>query len=95
MSPEVHWHCVAVGRVQGVSYRARVLEAAERYGLVGRVWNQTDGTVFIDVQGPVEAVEAFLGDVRGPRGPSHPSRVERIAEVPHRPELVRFEIVRV
>jgi hypothetical protein len=50
--------------------------------------------VFIDVQGPVEAVEAFLRDVSGPRGASHAHAVERVAEVAIVSDLVGFEIVR-
>ena len=90
----MHWHCLAFGRVQGVNYRARVLEAAERHGLAGRVANQSDGTVFIDVQGPLEVVEAFLRDVSGPRGLSHALVVQRVAELPVHPDLFGFEIVR-
>jgi acylphosphatase len=90
----VHWHCVARGRVQGVNYRARVAEAANRHGVAGRVANRPDGTVFIDVQGDVTAVDAFLRDVSGPRGASHPDEVLRVTEVPVDPGLVGFEIVR-
>lgn len=89
----VHWHCVARGRVQGVNYRARVAEAAHRHGVVGTVANSPDGTVFIDAQGPVGAVEAFLSDVSGPWGVSHAHAVERVAEVPVSPDLVGFEIL--
>ncbi|MGA8274741.1 MAG: acylphosphatase [Thermoplasmata archaeon] len=94
MAPLVHWHCIARGRVQGVNYRARVAEAAQRHGVVGTVANHPDGTVFIDVQGPVEAVQAFLRDVSGPRGVSHAHAVERIAEVAISSELVGFDILR-
>jgi acylphosphatase len=90
----VHWHCIARGRVQGVNYRARVAEAAHRHGVVGTVANRADGTVFIDVQGEVVAVEAFLRDVSGPRGASHAHAVERVAEVAIAPDLDGFEIVR-
>jgi len=90
----VRWHCVASGRVQGVNYRARVAEAAHRHGVVGSVANRPDGTVFIDVQGTVEAVEAFLHDVSGPRGASHARVVQRVAEVPVSPDLLGFEILR-
>jgi acylphosphatase len=94
VSPLVHWHCLARGRVQGVNYRARVAEAARRHGVVGTVANRSDGTVFIDVQGTVEAVEAFLRDVSGPRGASHAHLVQRVADVTVSPELVAFEILR-
>jgi len=89
----VHWHCVARGRVQGVNYRARVAEAALRHGVVGTVANRPDGTVFIDVQGPVAAVEAFLRDVSGPRGVSHAHAVERVAEVAVSPDLVGVVVI--
>jgi acylphosphatase len=90
----VHWHCIARGRVQGVGYRARVVESANRHGVVGRVANRSDGTVFIDVQGEREAVEAFLRDVSGPRGASHAREIERIAEVAASADIVGFAIVR-
>jgi len=90
----VHLHCLAHGHVQGVNYRSRVAESAQRHGVVGTVANRSDGTVFIDVQGSVEAVEAFLRDVSGPRGVSHAHTVERVAEVAVSPDLVGFEILR-
>jgi acylphosphatase len=90
----VRWHCVASGRVQGVNYRARVAEAAHRHGVAGSVANRNDGTVFIDVQGTLDAVEAFLRDVSGPQGASHAHAVKRVAEVAVSPELLGFGIVR-
>ena len=90
----MHWHCVAVGRVQGVNYRARVAEAARRAGLAGSVNNLPDGTVSIDVQGPRGTVEAFLRDVSGPRGLSDAKRVRRVAELVVVPGLSGFEVVR-
>jgi acylphosphatase len=90
----VHWHCVAHGRVQSVNYRARVAEAAHRHGVVGTVANRDDGTVFIDVQGAVEAVEAFLRYLRGPRGASDAHTVQRVAEVAVSADPVGFEILR-
>lgn len=94
MSSTVHWHCLVQGRVQGVGYRARVLEAAELRGLAGRVANRPDGTVFIDVQGPSDGVEAFLRDVSGPRGLSNARAIRRLAELPVRAELTGFEVSR-
>ncbi|MGA7923765.1 MAG: acylphosphatase [Thermoplasmata archaeon] len=90
----VHWHCVASGRVQGVNYRARVAEAALRHGVVGSVENRPDGTVFIEVQGPSDAVEAFMRDVSGPRGASDADCVQRLKELHVSPELLTFEIRR-
>jgi acylphosphatase len=90
----VRWHCIAVGRVQGVNYRARVAEAAERHGLAGSVVNRPDGTVFIDVQGPKDVVELFLREVSGPRGSSYATSVRRIADVLVAPGLRGFDILR-
>jgi acylphosphatase len=91
-SPIVHWHLVARGRVQGVFYRARVAEAARRHGLVGAVANLPDGTVFIDVQGRIDRVEAFVRDVHGVKGASDARVVERIAEVAIASDLSVFSI---
>jgi len=90
----VHWHCIARGHVQGVGYRARVVESANRHGVAGSVANREDGIVFIDVQGERAVVEAFLRDVSGPRGASHAHNVERVAEVAVSPKLVGFEVRR-
>jgi acylphosphatase len=94
VNPVVHWRCLAHGRVQGVNYRARVAEAAHRYGVLGSVANRPDGTVLLDVQGPRDAVEAFLRDVSGPRGASHASVVHRVADLPVAQDLRGFEILR-
>lgn len=81
-----------MGRVQGVNYRARVLEAAMRRGLVGRVENRPDGTVFIEAQGPADVLAEFLEDVSGPRGLSDAREVRRLREVPLSAELFDFEV---
>ena len=94
MSLLVHWRCIAIGRVQGVNYRARVAEAADRHAVAGTVRNRPEGTVLIEVQGRLESVEAFLRDVSGPRGSSDARSVDRVAVLPLAPELVGFEIVR-
>ena len=77
-----------------MNYRARVAEAANRHGVFVSVASRADGTVFIDVQGPVEAVEAFLRDVSGPRGASHAHVVQRVAELAASADLVAFETLR-
>ncbi|HTT14695.1 MAG TPA: acylphosphatase [Thermoplasmata archaeon] len=94
MDPPIRWLLVAHGRVQGVGYRARVAEAAGRFGLVGSATNRSDGTVLLDVHGPAAALEAFVRDVSGPRGLSHPLGVTRIAEVPPVPLARGFSVGR-
>jgi acylphosphatase len=48
------------GTVQGVGFRAFVRRTAREFGLVGVVWNQTDGSVEAIVQGPQPQVAACL-----------------------------------
>ncbi len=50
------------GRVQGVGYRAWVVNAARKVSLFGWVRNLTDGSVEALVHGPFEAVEQFVAD---------------------------------
>lgn len=66
------------GRVQGVGARPFFYRAAVRHGLSGFVLNDVSG-VTIEVQGTVEAVEAFLREISGP------------AWRPDRPPLMRIE----
>jgi len=94
MESLVRWRCVAKGRVQGVYYRARVVEAAGRKGLAGTVRNAPDGTVVLEVQGPRASVEAFLRDIRGPSGLSDAVSVERVEVLAPAVGAEGFEIVR-
>ena len=94
MVDSIRWLLVATGRVQGVNYRARVADCADRYGILGTVENRDDGTVFIDAQGRPDRLKEFVRDVSGPWGASHPRSVERVGEGPAIPSRVRFEILR-
>lgn len=47
------------GRVQGVFFRASTKEEADRLGITGSVRNEPDGSVFIDAEGPDQAMLAF------------------------------------
>lgn len=56
------------GLVQGVGFRWFSKMTASRLGVTGRVYNRSDGSVELEVQGSVAAVEAFVGAVsEGPR----------------------------
>src|SRR5215204_202916 len=57
------------GMVQGVKYRATAQREARRRGLTGRVRNEPDGAVLIDVEGDPAAVDDFLAwCAKGPSG---------------------------
>ncbi len=59
---------VVSGVVQGVAFRWRANEEAERLGVTGWVRNEPDGTVRSHAEGPVEAVDSFIDWCRrGPR----------------------------
>lgn len=56
------------GDVQGVGFRDFVRRRAEAAGLRGSVRNRPDGAVEVVAEGPEQAVEQLLGDLRiGPR----------------------------
>ncbi|MEM1322635.1 MAG: acylphosphatase [Bacteroidota bacterium] len=63
------------GKVQGVWYRASTRNKARELGLCGIVRNESDGSVYIEAEGPAEAVEALREWCK--QGPPH-ARVERI-----------------
>jgi acylphosphatase len=55
------------GDVQGVGYRRFAQREAQGLGLAGRVWNEPDGTVSGEAEGPEAALESFHGKLaRGP-----------------------------
>jgi acylphosphatase len=63
------------GRVQGVGFRAFVVDRAQELALRGWVRNKRDGSVEVLIAGPPAAIETMLGLLaRGPR----PALVERI-----------------
>jgi acylphosphatase len=94
VDPVVRWKCIAVGKVQGVNYRRRVAETARRHGVVGSVANRPDGSVLIEVQGPLGTVETFVEEVSGPWGLSDAHAVRRVADLAPSPDLVGFSILR-
>ncbi len=53
-------HLRIEGRVQGVFYRASLIDEAERLGLAGWVRNRLDGSVEAVVQGAPASVQALI-----------------------------------
>ena len=59
---------VVRGRVQGVAYRASTQAEATRLGVVGWVANQPDGSVVLEAEGPIAAVDILVAWLHhGPR----------------------------
>lgn len=60
-------HAVVEGHVQGVGFRAYVLERANRLSLTGWVRNRSNGDVEVTAEGSRPALEKLLADLyRGP-----------------------------
>ncbi len=74
---------VISGRVQGVGFRAWMVEKAQALGLSGWVRNRIDGSVEALVAGDIAAVEEFLRLCRrGPRMAVVESIDEELADPP-------------
>lgn len=72
------------GRVQGVGFRWWTREIAEELSLRGTVRNLPDGSVEIQIAGPIARVQAFIERIRtGPRQ----ARVVSVEEIPCREDL--------
>jgi hydrogenase maturation protein HypF len=70
------------GIVQGVGFRPFVFNLATRLGLGGFVKNQT-GTVFIEVEGELAALDTFLANVAGKAPPL--AQIEHLSWEPRSP----------
>lgn len=82
------------GRVQGVGYRAWMVQRARELGAVGWVRNRKDGTVEALVYGDTDAVEELLRDCRrGPRMAEVTSIDEEMADPPTEPDFIALPTV--
>ena len=80
-------HALIRGRVQGVFFRASVVEHARDAGIVGWVRNRFDGAVEVVAEGPIEAL-ARLRDYCG-KGP--PGAFVGAVELIDEPETGEFD----
>lgn len=71
-----------VGRVQGVGFRYLTKMEADRLGILGRVWNEADGSVSIEAQGEDAILEKFITIIK--KSPSPAGKVSQLSlqEIP-------------
>lgn len=55
-----HLNITIIGKVQGVWYRAYTQKKAIELNINGFVYNQPDGSVYAELEGPEEALQAML-----------------------------------
>jgi len=68
MSTEKRLECRVYGRVQMVLFRDFTKRSAEKLGLVGTVWNESDGSVGVIAEGNEEKLKKLLSFLR--KGPT-------------------------
>ena len=54
------YHIRFSGQVQNVGFRYTATHLAERYGLIGWVYNEYDGSVISEVQGDTDSIEEWI-----------------------------------
>jgi acylphosphatase len=60
VTPMPHLNLHITGKVQGVFYRDTTKRKAHEFGVHGFVRNQPDGTVYAEVEGTQEALDALV-----------------------------------
>jgi acylphosphatase len=90
-SPQARLHAVVEGRVQGVGFRAFVLERALKLGLTGWVRNRWDGTVEVLAEGQKPDLEKLITNLN--RGPHAYTTSNVHSEwLPATGEFTRFQV---
>ena len=79
MTQRICRHILVSGRVQGVGYRWRAVEAARRFGVTGWVRNLPDGRVELVVDGEKAPVAAMVAWCR--KGPKE-ARITGFSDAP-------------
>lgn len=70
------------GRVQGVGFRYLTKMVADCLGVLGRVWNEADGSVTIEAQGPEKIMADFIAEIRKSPSPQGKVTSLSIEEIP-------------
>jgi acylphosphatase len=59
-----HYNITVKGRVQGVFFRVSTQREASRLGLAGFVRNESDGNVYLEVEGEQDLIDKLLTWIR-------------------------------
>jgi len=88
---KVHYNIHVIGKVQGVWFRKYTKDKADMLGLNGIVRNETNGNVYIEVEGEKDVIEDFIRWLH--KGSPQSNVVEVIYELSKFVGFVSFEIV--
>jgi acylphosphatase len=72
----VHFDIHVTGKVQGVWFRKSAVQQAWQSGITGYAMNRDDGSVFLEAEGPREALETFVAWCRIGPPKAHVENVE-------------------
>jgi acylphosphatase len=79
LDEKIRYEIRVTGRVQGVGFRWSAVTEAQKHDITGYIKNLYDGSVYIDAEGSVEQLNAFIEWCR--KGPGL-SFVESVTTVP-------------
>jgi len=83
-------HIIFIGQVQGVGFRFTAFNTANRHQLTGFVRNLPDGIVEMLTQGPSQAIDDCIRDIK--EYFSGYIRETKIKEIPSNPQYKDFKI---
>ena len=72
----VNYHLTITGRVQGVGFRWNVYQLAQQARIEGNVMNKNDGSVYCELQGPIEIVKQLISKIKA--GPTPYARINKV-----------------
>ena len=72
----VNYHLTITGRVQGVGFRWSVYQLAQQAEIEGSVMNKHDGSVYCELQGPIEIVKQLISKIKA--GPTPYARINKV-----------------